>query len=308
METPADDALTFRPRACAPGGRVYGLAMAALWAGVELPDPNAGSPARRQDVQRLVAAAGAVYGGAELREQLRQARVASGRAPGWWGRRGLDLAGLAGGAATAGLSLAAAPLNRRVDAWAVRALARLGVPRPRWALAGASALLMLAANASTRAGARQAAVVAALTGPEAEGTLELMEVPADARAVIAALLDPSRPGARHLPGGAELRGQLPHLRAVEDRPGVTFTDWLALVVDEDAPVERAVPHDFTWPVRARFVHEGERFELTLRVVDGELGALALEPLDPARDEAWEARGTIDRWPTTAELTWTVDAP
>ncbi|MEX3566266.1 hypothetical protein VVR48_08455, partial [Micrococcus endophyticus] len=200
--------------------------------------------------------------------------------------------------------------NRRVDAWLVRRLEAVGVARPRWAVAGLTAAAVLAGNAADRAALREAAETAlarvepAAGGPD--GELALTDVPVAAQTLLEAMLDAAPAGRAALPGGDALRAQLPHVRAADPGEGVTFTDWLPLVVAEDAPVERAVPHDFTWPVRARFEHRGEEFELTLRVVDGELGALALDPVDESRDESWEARATLERWPSVDEVRLVVD--
>ncbi|GGK53822.1 hypothetical protein [Micrococcus flavus] len=303
-------ALGLRPSALAPGGRVYGPVMAAALAASTLPDPNGGSRARRDRVQRVLAAASGLYGAAEAGAAVRCARLAAGRPT--RGRARLAAAGLgaAGGAALAGLSLAAAPVNRRVDAWLVRGLEAVGVTRPRWTLAGLTAAAVLAGNAADRAARREAVETAlGLAEPAAEGAdggLALVDVPVGARAVLETLLDAAPAGRAALPGGDALRAQLPHVRAADLGEGVTFTDWLPLVVADDATVERAVPHDFTWPVRARFEHGGAEFELTLRVVDGELGALAVEPVDETRDESWEARATLERWPRVDEVRLVVD--
>ena len=303
-------ALRLRPSALAPGGRVYGPVMAAALAAAALPDPNAGSRVRRDRVQRVAAAVSGVYGAAEAGAAVRCARLAARRPT--RGRARLVTAGLglAGGAAVAGISLAAAPVNRRVDAWLVRGLKAVGVPRPRWAVAGLTCAAVLAGNAADRAAHREAAGTAlALAEQATEGTdgeLAVTDVPADARAILETMLDAAPAGRAALPGGDALRTQLPHVRAADLGEGVTFTDWLPLVVAGDATVERAVPHDFTWPVRARFEHGGAEFELTLRVLDGELGALALEPVDETRDESWEARATLERWPSTAEVRLAVD--
>lgn len=305
--------LGLRPHALAPGGRVYGPVMAAALAAAALPDPNAGSRARRDSVQRAIAAVSGVYGAAEAGAAAHCARIAAGRATAGRARLAVGGLGLAGGAALAGVSLAAAPLNRRTDAWLVRGLEAAGVPRPRWAVAGLTAAAVLAGNAADRAALREATAAGALHGPgseatttEAGGELALVDVPADARALLEAMLDAAPAGRAALPGGGALRSQLPHVHAADPGEGITFTDWLPLVVAEDAAVERAVPHDFTWPVRARFEHGGEPFELTLRVLDGELGALVLEPVDESREASWEARATLERWPRVDEVRLAVD--
>lgn len=309
-----------RPGFLRPGSRSYGLLTAAGMGALSLLDPSEGDAQQRRTVNRIIAAATAAYGAAELRASLDEGALAAGVAPRCTTRLRNGLIGLAGGAAAGGLVALAPAVYAKWDAKSMDLLDRIGatglarkagLTHPRAAMAALGVAAALLGNAAARRAHRDAVEQGALLRvmddmPEGEEGLAQIPVPAAARVLLETLLDPALAEGAALPGAAALRAQLPHTRAVEQQPGVEFTDWLPLVVDAETPLVRAVPHDFTWPVRGRFVHEGEEFELRLRVVDGELGALEVEPVDQNSDEAWEARATLESWPSPEELTFAVD--
>lgn len=310
-----------RPGFLRPGSRSYGLLAAAGLGAASLLDPSEGDAAQRLTVNRIIAVATGAYGAAELRAALDDATLAAGLTPRRSTRLRHGLTGLAGGAVAAGLVALAPAVYAKWDAKTVGLLEKVGASRlaeqaglshPRAALAVLGAAAAVLGNASARhahrAAVEQGAALRIMDDlPEgAEDGAAQIPVPAAARVLLETLLDPSLAEGAALPGAAALRAQLPHTKAVEPEPGAEFSDWLPLVVDAETPLVRAVPHDFTWPVRGRFVHEGADFELRLRVVDGELGALEIVPVDETSDASWEARATLETWPSPEELTFAVD--
>lgn len=313
-----------RPGFLRPGSRSYGLLAAVGMGALSLLDPSAGDAAQRRSVNRVIAAATGVYGAAELRASMDDAALAAGLTPRLSTRLRNGLVGLAGGAAGAGLVALAPAVYAKWDAKSVEVLDRIGANRlaeraglthPRSALAVLGAAAALLGNASARRANRTAVEQGAALrvmddmpqDPEADGATQI-PLSAAARVVLETLLDPALAEGTTLPGASALRAQLPHTKAVEPEPGAEFSDWLPLVVDPETALARAVPHDFTWPVRGRFQHEGEDFELCLRVVDGELGALEIVPVDETSDESWQARAALETWPSPAQLTFSVDGP
>lgn len=311
-----------RPGFLRPGSRSYGLLAAAGLGGVSLLDPSAGDAAQRQAVNRIIAAFTGVYGAAELRAAMDEAAIGSGLTPRFGTRLRNSLVGLAGGGAAAGLVALAPAVYAKWDAKSMDLLEKVGatglaekagLTHPRAAMAVIGVLGALAGNALARSSYRAAVeqgtslrVLDDMSEGGAIGEDEQIPVPAAARVLLETLLDPALTEGAVIPGASALRAQLPHTTAVMPAAGAEFTDWLPLVVDPETPLVRAVPHDFTWPVRGRFTHEGEEFELRLRVVDGELGALEVEPVDEIADSAWEARATLAAWPSPEELTFSVD--
>ena len=145
-----------------------------------------------------------------------------------------------------------------------------------------------------------------------EGPVETAPLPLEAVVLVETLLDPALAEGRDLPGAAALRDQLPFVRTVaEALPDVDgedpVPDWMPLVVEAEDEVELAVPHDFTWPVRGRFVSDdGQTFELTLLVIDGELGSLVVSPVEDPEQEEWDEIPAPGAWPGVHELTFHVD--
>ncbi len=311
-----------RPGFLRPGSRSYGLLSAAGLGALSLLDPSAGDAAQRRTVNRVIAGATGVYGAAELRAAMDDAALAGGLTPRLSTRLRNGLLGLAGGAAGAGLVALAPAVYAKWDAKTVDVLDRVGANRlaeraglthPRAAMAVLGAAAALLGNASARrahgSAVEQGAALRIMDDMpqdlQTDGPVQI-PVPAAARVVLETLLDPALAEGTALPGAAALRAQLPHTKAVEPEPGAEFSDWLPLVVDPETTLVRAVPHDFTWPVRGRFTHDGADFEILLRVVDGELGAVEIVPVDETSDESWEARATLETWPTPEELTFSVD--
>lgn len=309
-----------RPGFLRPGSRSYGLLAAAGLGALSLLDPSEGDARERRTVNRIIAAATGVYGAAELRSAMDVGALAAGVTPRLTTRLRNGLVGLAGGAAAGGLVALAPAVYAKWDATSMDLLEKVGAtglaqkaglthPRAAMAVLGVAAALL--GNAAARRTHRDAVQQGALLRfmddmPEDEDGLAPVPVPAAARVLLETLLDPALAEGAALPGQAALRAQLAHTKAVEQEPGVEFTDWLPLVVDAETPLVRAVPHDFTWPVRGRFTHEGQEFEVRLCVVDGELGALVVEPVDQDSDDAWQARATLESWPSPEELAFAVD--
>ena len=312
-----------RPGFLRPGSRSYGLLTAAGTGALSLLDPSAGDAAQRRTVNRVIAAATGVIGAAELRAALDDVALGTGIAPRRSTRLRNTLLGVAGGGAAAGLVALAPAVYAKWDAKTMELLDRVGATalahragwhHPRAAMAALGVAASVLNNVSARRTHREAVQQGALLhvmdpapeGADQGGPTVQVPVPAAARVLLETLLDPALAEGAALPGAAALRAQLPHTKAVEQHPGAGYTNWLALVVDPETPLVRAVPHDFTWPVRGRFTHAGEDFELRLRVVDGELGALEIDPADLGSDAAWEVRATLETWPSPEELTFSVD--
>lgn len=169
------------------------------------------------------------------------------------------------GVVTGGATLGLMDLAEAADGLLVDFLRRAGVSRPRPVLAAVGVVGTVAAYA--------------LPGPlggERWGSLEevfseseTQELPAEARALLEALLAPGPDGV-DLPGAAALREQLETVRAVD--PGYATSD---LPLEVAAPRRRAVPHQQTWPVTGRFRRGGRDYALELTISEGALAMLSV---------------------------------
>ena len=304
-----------RPTALAPGGRLYGVLAAAAAAGLTLVDPRELNDLERTGLHRVLAGFTGVYAAAETASAARTASLASSRGRGLVGVVGRTLLGLGAGVGAGVLTLKGAGLNDRVDATITQALTRWGVPAPRLLLAGVSAVALLVANRDARRARTEANLTALLADAQPQDLedleQDLVDLPVEARILLDTLLDPALFDGTVLPGAAALRAQLPHAKtsaaALGDPEDDEVADWLPIVVDTDQPVDHAVPNDATWPVRGRFTSDGAEFEVTLRVIDGELGALAIEPVDAQDPDAWDALQSLLAWPAVDGLAFHVDS-
>ena len=182
-----------------------------------------------------------------------------------------------------GTMFATMGLWERVDASVSAAMRRRGVRHPRVKLAAASVLASLAVAALDNTLSR---VLPADETVRADLSPELRAL---AEAILAETDDHSAP---------LLRSQLHHARAV----GWAEIDELDGHLDLDiGTVTRwAVPHEFTFPVRAEFDHAGSTYAVQLRVDGGRLSEVLLEQVgfDPASDrvDVWPTR-----WPAVSEV-------
>lgn len=223
-------------------------------------------------------------------------------------------ASLFGAAAGAGLGLAMAPVDEATDAWAMRLMDRIGVRRPRLAiaLAGAAAGTLAVLDNQTRPTEED---ILDLMTPE--DLFEAVEVPPRARDLIGAMLDAADPDGALGPAAPvtsasveALREQLSFARAsmlsedVADLATDVFLD-----VPEDAP--RAVPHQQTWPVRGHFEAGDLPLQLELSIGDGRLVGLSImqRDADLAEDDPrWEADilDVLQEWPAPEQVRWVVE--
>lgn len=222
----------------------------------------------------------------------------------------LGRAGLPVGAA--GLMLGMAEVNELGDRSLHGYLRRHGVRRPRLLMAGCAAAFSLAAFAVGRgAGA----------GPELEEeTPALQVVPDDIRGLVLRMLQDEESYSSR-----ELQAQLDGAQARVWPAELGFASVIELTVADD--VSLAVPHTFTFPVKARLTGDhGEPLQVTLNVEDGLLSTLVLDRLPDAEGE--ESSGghgvsgdgldgedgeeepvdlTEQRWPRAEEITLVHDS-
>lgn len=205
--------------------------------------------------------------------------------------------GIVGGGVTLGLM----DVLERVDGTMVDGLRRVGITRPRPLLAALGA-----------AGTAAMYLLPSL-GDQAQrwGTIEelfeepeTVDLPGEARELIAALLAPTADGA-DLPGAATLRGQLAHARSVD--PGYLTSD---VQIEVEQPERLAVPRTQTWPVSGEFTRGGIRYLLQLQIDRGRLGLLAVmvaddEPRTESALEQLAAPGFV--LPSPEELRLRVEA-
>ena len=194
----------------------------------------------------------------------------------------------------AGVILALAEVSERWDAQLHRYLRERGVPAPRLLMAAGAAAFSLASFELGRLVPR----------PRSAGAgedLVLQPVPAEVRDLVLGML-----AATEGHGAGELRAQLQTAR-VEGPASGGFSSVVEFVVPQDAPL--AVPHDFTFPVKAHFRTEGGEEVRTLLIVqDGLLNALVLDPVTEAGDPEDEVElDDVQRWPTLPEVTFVLDS-
>ena len=276
-----------RLRAFADPARLeYGVASSVVVGALSLVEPSRLSFGGRLAFRGLTAL---VTGGLVLVELRRDATLAGNPVA----RFGV-LAGVVG--TTFGLS----ELGEKLDGRLIGALARAGVPRPRVTLAVASAVVSLAAF---RVGGQ--------TGDEGTGESDdwprIAPVDPIVRDLVGAML-----AATDGHGSAELRASWETARlelwSEQDQDGA-FSRWLEFTTDDDLP--RAVPHDSTFPVRARFVSQaGVPVEASLLVLGGRPRSLLIDVVPGTPElEAFEDGDPLDdvtAWPSPDTVTFVLD--
>jgi hypothetical protein len=277
-----------RLRALADPTRIeYGIASSVVIGALSLIDPARLSFGQRVAFRCLTAAVTSVLVLIELRrvESLEANPVAK--------------AGVAVGVAGTVLGLSEA--SEKLDARIVSGIERAGVRRPRLALAAVSTALSIAAFRS---------------GTVSDGTVSDVTVDGpvyfDIAPEISALVD----GMLALTtnhSSAALQAQWATAREehwAETEPG-EFGRWLEFSVDESTP--RAVPHTFTFPVKARFLApSGIPAEASLLISDGRLRSLLVDVVQGADgledfDDGDPLDG-LDAWPAVADVTFVIDTP
>jgi hypothetical protein len=174
-------------------------------------------------------------------------------------------AGLPVGAA--GLMLGMAEVNELWDRRLHRYLHRRGVRQPRLLVAAAAAAFSLTAFAVGRG---------AEVGPELEVEKPTLQgVPDEIRELVLGMLrDEENYSSR------ELQAQLDGAQARVWPAELGFASVIELTVTDDVPL--AVPHTFTFPVKARLTgHRGEPLQVLLNVEDGLLSTLVLDRVPQA---------------------------
>lgn len=217
-----------------------------------------------------------------------------------------------GAVAGVAATLVTAPVDEAADRWLAGRLESWGVRRPRLTMAVAGAGL----------GALLALDNQRLGRPDAEpdwhepsDLYETVEVPADARALVEALLDAvSSPGADRVDlaglvgSAATLRGQLEQAQAQQLQDWPMSTD-VHFEVPTEAP--RVVPQTQGWPVRGHFEAGELPLLLELWIAGGHLSHLSIMLRDDdlaEDDERWETDilEVLEAWPTPDEVRLVVE--
>ncbi|GAA3669430.1 hypothetical protein GCM10023081_04850 [Arthrobacter ginkgonis] len=277
-----------------PRALEYGVTSSAVLAALSLPDPARLSPGRRAALHGAIA----LLSGALMLVELRKTDLEE---------TGPLLDPLAKGALAAGAAGVALGLARPADALDARIqglLVRRGVPKPRVILAVGSAALGLATFLADRA------LAARESGDGAnddDGGPRQAELDPALRTLMEGILAQPRGQAK-----TALRAQLAGAREEVWGEPEGFDSMLEFAVDPDAPL--AVPHDFTYPVRARFTApSGVPLEVILRVSGGRLASLAVDVAEDTPEleafigedpfeglEAWPEPGAVSYVVETAE--------
>ncbi|MBG6239374.1 hypothetical protein IWX78_002353 [Mycetocola sp. CAN_C7] len=203
-------------------------------------------------------------------------------------------------AALVGTTFGLGELSERIDARIVGVLRRAGVRRPRLSIAVASAALSLAAYR----------IDPAQTEADHDGSdgdwPRFTPVDPAVRALVDGMLS-----ATDGHGAAELRAHWPSARVEHwsDDDERVFSRWLEFSVDESLP--RAVPHDATFPVRARFLSSaGVPVEAFLLVSGGRPRSLLLDvvPDTPELDGFGgdDPLDDVDSWPPIDAVAFILD--
>jgi hypothetical protein len=195
----------------------------------------------------------------------------------------------------AGLILALAEVSENWDARLYRYLSERGVSAPRVLMAAAAAAFSLASFELGRLVPRPRS----FDGGEDQ---VLRPVPAEVRALVLGMLDATEGF-----GANELRAQLE--TAQVEAPTAGFSSVVDFVVPTEA--QRAVPHDFTFPVKAHFrTDRGEEVRALLVVQDGLLDTLFLDSVAGEGDPEEDFLVDLDdagRWPALHEVTFVLDS-
>jgi hypothetical protein len=265
----------------------YGVASSVVVGTLSLVDPSLLRPGWRLAFRGLTAAVTGVLVLIELRRFESFSANPAARA------------GVAAG--VAGTAFGLSDLNENLDARLVSGLAKAGVGRPRLALAAVSAVVAFAAFRSGDRGQDTSSDEAA-DGPR------YADIAADVRELVDGMLAAAPEYASEA-----LRAQWATAR--EEQWGESdpeeFGRWLEFSVDEGAP--RAVPHTFTFPVKARFLApSGIPVEASLLISDGRLRSLLVDVVQGAEElEDFDEGDPLDgltAWPAVADVTLVFDTP
>jgi hypothetical protein len=194
----------------------------------------------------------------------------------------------------AGLMLGLAEVNEAWDRGVVRFLERTGVPKPRLVLAAGTVAASLGAFALGRL----------MPTPEPqEQDPRLEAVPSEIRNLVLGMLNGTEGHSSEV-----LRSQL-NQAEVRIWPSEEYPSWVAVdfAVSDDVPL--AVPHSFTFPVKAQFRgRNGHLLQALLLIEDGVLDAIVLDtaPGDDSEDDGWPSEH-FERWPDLDEVTLVLDS-
>ncbi|EYT53326.1 hypothetical protein H488_0107515 [Kocuria sp. UCD-OTCP] len=268
-----------------PVSPVFGAASAAAFGALSLIDPSRLSPARRRLYRAGVVATTAWWAGVTTdRAALVPANV---------------VAGVASGAAVLALSDASESLDARI----VGRLEAAGVSHPRRWLAAASVASVLVGYAVARAGAR-ADAQALEVGEESMRTRAL--TPA-VREVVHGILQAT--------DTAEARVLLGQLTVAQESYFDDGVEGFSATVEFQVPddVVRVVPHQQTYPVRARCLgSDGTQLQIGLQLMEGKLSYLAIDFVEEAYFEDESAIDVVeellDQWPDPTDLRYLREGP
>lgn len=186
---------------------------------------------------------------------------------------------------------------RQSEAWDQRVLRFLqgaGLPRPRLVIALATFAFSLASQQLGRA-------LEPIRLAEGE-TPVLQPLPDDVRSLVLGML-----GATTGYDAEVLRDQLETAQVNVWPSDSGFSSLVDFAVDDD--VRLAVPHRFTFPVKAHFrTRRGHPVQAVLLVEDGVLDALVLDDVPDSAAEGELAVDDVDRWPTVDEVMFVLDTP
>lgn len=205
------------------------------------------------------------------------------------------LAPLALPVGAAGLVFSLSELSEAWDRRIIEILAGAGVSRPRLLLAAGTTAVSLAAFALSRR-------FPSPVEPDGDELPQLEPLPTDVRDLVLGMLATTDGY-----GSDVLRAQLNSTQVKtwpDDDWGAWSTDFAVM---DDSPL--AVPHTFTFPVKAQFTStNGQRLQAMLLVEDGLLDSLVL---DTVSDDGWEQEPglaePLERWPSLDEVTFVKDS-
>ncbi len=282
-----------------PSRLEYGIASSVVIGALSLVDPARLTPGWRIAFRAAVAG----LTGALTLLELRRTPASEGDPAefGWRvGHREVASGGIVVG--VAGTVFGLSELSENLDARLMSGLTRAGVRRPRLLLAAVSTLASIAAYLAV------VTDVDAASDDSVDGPRYAAVDPAVRDLVEGMLAATDGYGAREL--RAHWATARVELWSDEDEAGV-FSRWLEFAVDEDLP--RAIPHDTTFPVRARFVTPaGVPVEAFLLVSGGRPRTLLLDVVDGTPE--LEASGdddpfdSVTAWPVRTEVTFVLDTP
>lgn len=270
-----------------PVSPVFGASSAAAFGALSLIDPSRLSPTRRRAYRAGVAATTAWWAG-----------VTTDR-----NRTTLVPANVVAGAAAGSAVLALSDASENLDARIVGRLETAGVRHPRRWLAAASVASVLVGYTVDRAAARTEAQ-ALEVGEDLVRTRAL--TPAVREAVHGILQATDTADAR------VLLGQLAVAQESFFDDGVEgFSATVEFRVPDD--VVRVVPHQQTYPVRARYqAPDGTQLQISLQLLEGKLSHLTIDFAEDAYFEDESAidvvEELVDQWPDPTDLRYLREGP